>query len=65
MGSPWMRMEPVFFSLGQVAGAAAALAIKDGGKAVQDVDYSALHARLVEDGLPITDSPNGLSEGRG
>ena len=46
-----IRMEPVFFSLGQVAGAAAALAIKD-GKAVQDVDYKALYARLTADGLP-------------
>ena len=33
------------------AGAAAALAIKD-GKAVQDVDYKALYARLTADGLP-------------
>ena len=47
-----IRMEPVFFSLGQVAGVAAALAIKD-GKAVQDVDYTALRARLVADGLPL------------
>lgn len=47
-----IRMEPVFFSLGQVAGAAAALAIRD-GKAVQDVDYKALRARLVADGLPM------------
>ena len=47
-----IRMEPVFFSLGQVAGVAAALAIKD-GKAVQDVDYTALRARLVADGIPI------------
>ena len=47
-----IRMEPVFFSLGQAAGAAAALAIKD-GKAVQDVDYKALRARLVAGGLPL------------
>ena len=53
-----IRMEPVFFSLGQVAGAAAALAIRD-GKAVQDVDYKALRARLVADGLPMSDARAG------
>ena len=47
-----IRMEPVFFSLGQVAGAAAALAI-DGGTSVQDVDYGRLRARLAADGIPL------------
>ena len=44
-----IRMEPVFFELGQVAGTAAALAIGS-GSAVQDVDYAALRARLEADG---------------
>ena len=44
-----IRMEPVFFALGQVAGTAAAMAI-DGGGAVQDVDYGKLAARLKADG---------------
>ena len=47
-----IRMEPVFFSLGQVAGASAAIAI-DSGKPVQDVDYPTLRARLEADGLPL------------
>ena len=47
-----IRMEPVFFSLGQVAGASAAIAI-DSGKSVQDVDYPTLRARLLTDGLPL------------
>ena len=44
-----IRMEPVFFALGQAAGTAAALAI-EGGCAVQDVDYGTLAARLRADG---------------
>ncbi len=40
-----IRMEPVFFALGQSAGAAAALAI-DSGCAVQDVDYGKLRPLL-------------------
>ncbi len=47
-----IRMEPVFFALGQVAGTAAALTV-DSGCAVQDVDYSALRARLLKDGQVI------------
>lgn len=47
-----IRMEPVFFALGQVAGTAAALAVKD-GVAVQDVDYGSLRARLLADGQVI------------
>ena len=44
-----IRMEPVFFALGQVAGTAAAQAI-DGGCAVQDLPYAPLRARLLADG---------------
>ena len=47
-----IRMEPVFFAMGQVAGAAAALSIDD-GVAVQDLDYSKLRARLVGRGQVI------------
>ena len=44
-----IRMEPVFFALGQVAGAAAALAV-DGGSAVQDVPYERLEEILRREG---------------
>ncbi len=44
-----IRMEPVFFALGQAVGTAAALAI-EGGKTVQDVDYRRLRLRLLADG---------------
>ena len=44
-----IRMEPVFFALGQAAGTAAALSIAD-GCAVQDLDYAKLRARLLADG---------------
>lgn len=44
-----IRMEPVFFALGQSAATAAAYAIDD-GCAVQDVDYGKLRARLLRDG---------------
>ena len=47
-----IRMEPVFFALGQSAGAAAALSI-DAGCAVQDLPYETLQARLVTDGQVI------------
>ena len=47
-----IRMEPVFFTLGQAAGTAAAFAIAD-GVAVQDVDYGKLSARLSADGQII------------
>jgi len=42
-----IRMEPVFFALGQAAGAAAVLAA-EAGAAVQDVDFAALRERLDE-----------------
>ena len=44
-----IRMEPVFFALGQVAGTAGAIAAAD-GIAVQDVPYADLSARLLSDG---------------
>ena len=44
-----IRMEPVFFALGQAAGAAAAFAVEQEA-AVQDVDYRRLRQRLLADG---------------
>lgn len=44
-----IRMEPVFFALGQAAATAAAAAAAD-GIAVQDVDYAKLRRNLVADG---------------
>ena len=44
-----IRMEPVFFALGQVAGTAASIAAER-GLSVQDVPYSDLSARLRADG---------------
>ena len=46
-----IRMEPVFFTLGQVAGTAAALAVSTGADAVQDLPYPALRERLT--GIPL------------
>ena len=43
-----IRMEPVFMILGQSAATAASLAIRD-DCAVQEVDYEALRARLLQD----------------
>ena len=47
-----IRMEPVFFALGQAAATAACLVI-DADCAVQDVDYPQLKARLLADGQVI------------
>ena len=44
-----IRMEPVFFALGQAAGTAASFAVEK-GVAVQDVPYDALSGRLRADG---------------
>jgi len=44
-----IRMEPVFMILGQSAATAAVLAVES-GRAVQDVPYSQLEARLLQDG---------------
>ena len=49
-----IRMEPVFFALGQAAGTAAALSI-DAGCAVQDLPYGLLATRLLSDGQVISD----------
>lgn len=47
-----IRMEPVFFALGQVVGTAAAQAI-DASCAVQDLPYPPLRARLLADGQAL------------
>ena len=44
-----IRMEPVFMILGQTVGTAASLAIEE-KRTVQDVVYSTLRKRLLEDG---------------
>jgi len=51
-----IRMEPVFFALGQAAGTAAALSIDD-GCAVQDLDYGKLRRRLLADGQRLPPEP--------
>ena len=51
-----IRMEPVFFALGQVAATAAAQALED-GVAVQDLAYEGLRARLLADGQRIALAP--------
>ena len=51
-----IRMEPVFFALGQAAGTAAALAVRE-GCAVQDVPYPVLRKRLLDDGQVLSMSP--------
>jgi len=51
-----IRMEPVFFSLGQVAATVAALAVRD-GCAVQDVSYPVLRKRLLDDGQVLSGKP--------
>ena len=47
-----IRMEPVFFALGEVAGFAAAQAI-DAGCAAQEIDYPTLRDKLLEAGQVI------------
>ena len=47
-----IRMEPVFFALGQAAGAAASLSI-DEGCAVQDLDYGKLLPELKKVGQVV------------
>ena len=47
-----IRMEPVFFALGQAAGTAAAQAA-EANCAVQDLDYAKLRARLESDGQVV------------
>ena len=48
-----IRMEPVFFALGQAAGAAASMAASS-GCAVQDVDYGRLRADLLASGQRLS-----------
>ena len=48
-----IRMEPVFFALGQAAGTAACISI-DKTLSVQDVPYSELSARLCADGQVLS-----------
>ena len=48
-----IRMEPVFFVLGQSAGTAAAMAI-EGNISVQEVPYEALKSRLLKDGQVLS-----------
>jgi len=55
-----IRMEPVFFALGQAAGTAAAQAI-DAGCVVQDLDYASLARRLARDGQVMTRKWSGRS----
>ena len=50
-----MRMEPVFFALGQVAASAASIALADGCD-VQDVAYAKLRKRLLADGQVLEPS---------
>ena len=51
-----IRMEPVFFALGQAAGTAAAQAI-DAGCAVQELPYAPLRKRLLADGQVLEVEP--------
>ena len=51
-----IRMEPVFFALGQGAGTAASIAAEK-DVAVQDVPYDALSARLLADGQVLSLPP--------
>jgi len=52
-----VRMEPQYMILGQAAGVAAKLAI-EGGKAVQDIDTSALTAQLRKQGAVMEYMPS-------
>ena len=50
-----IRMEPVFFALGQSAATAAAIALSD-SVPVQDVSYGKLSQRLLADGQVLSTS---------
>ena len=56
-----IRMEPMFFSLGQSAAVAAALAVEK-KCAVQDVDYGELRERLVAAGQKVPEPPRAEHE---
>jgi hypothetical protein len=53
-----LRMEPQYMIIGQAAGVAAKLAIVS-GKAVQEIDTSALQARLKAAGAVLEYLPSG------
>ena len=53
VGYATVRMEPQFMMLGHAAGVVAALSVKNGSAAVQDVDPAALAAALLADGQII------------
>src|ERR1022692_3283785 len=52
-----IRMEPQYMILGHAAGVAARLAVES-GKAVQDIDVSALMATLRKEGAILESQPN-------
>lgn len=56
-----IRMEPVFFALGQAAGTAAVQAIS-AGCAVQDIDYAPLRDQLIADGQVLVFEPQKSSQ---
>ena len=56
-----IRMEPVFFALGQAAGTAAVQALRASCD-VQDVDYGALRRRLLADGQILALKENGAQK---
>jgi hypothetical protein len=51
-----LRMEPQYMIIGQAAGVAIAMALKE-GRAVQDIDTGALTATLRKDGAVMEDRP--------
>ena len=58
-----IRMEPVFFALGQAAAVGAALAVSS-GCAVQDVDYGRLRERLIAGGQVLPEPDPGVRDER-
>ena len=60
-----IRMEPVFMGLAQSAATAAALALRSGQVAAQDVSYDELRRQLLRDGQILDWEPTRLNEGDG
>lgn len=56
-----LRMEPVFMILAQSAATAAALALRAGGLAVQDLPYAELRTQLLRDGQILGLNPTQLN----
>jgi hypothetical protein len=56
-----LRMEPVFMILAQSAATAAALGLRAGGIAVQDVAYASLRTQLLQDGQILSLKPTHLN----